>query len=90
MRASRTLGAGNDDMLMFRGAAFGGLARGFAGARFEANADGLAATAAARFIYETDTGILRYDSNGSAAGGSSVIATLLLPAVMTAGDIFIF
>ena len=45
-------------------------------AQFVANASGIAADAANRIVYETDTGKLFYDSNGSAAGGSVQFALL--------------
>ena len=69
--------AGNNDTLRFEGNVFGGLANGaLAANRFVANTAGVATTLDQRFVYETDTGILRYDANGSAAGGVTVIATL--------------
>lgn len=40
------------------------------------NGDGLARQADDRLIYETDTGELYYDRNGSAAGGSVLVAVL--------------
>ena len=47
--------------------------------QFTANTTGLATDSAHRIVYETDTGNLFYDTNGSAAGGS------VLFAVITAG-----
>jgi uncharacterized delta-60 repeat protein len=44
--------------------------------QFTANASGTAQDANDRIIYETDTGKLFYDSNGSAAGGATQFATL--------------
>ena len=65
------------DLFQFESAAFGGLPLGTLGAnRFLANNSGEAVTAGQRFIYETDTGILRHDANGSANGGVTIIATL--------------
>lgn len=40
-------------------------------------------------IYETDTGKLFYDSNGSAAGGSTLIATFTNRPALTASDFYI-
>jgi hypothetical protein len=82
--------AGNNDALLFLGSAFGGLPAGtLAATRFVANASGAATTLDQRFVYETDTGILRYDANGSAAGGVTVIATLTGAPALAAGDILI-
>jgi Ca2+-binding RTX toxin-like protein len=82
--------AGNDDALRFEGDVFGGLPNGvLAVNRFVANAAGVATSLDQRFVYETDTGILRYDANGSAAGGVTVIATLTGAPSLTAGDILI-
>ncbi|MBW8285941.1 MAG: calcium-binding protein [Rhizobium sp.] len=47
-----------------------------AAAAFVSNTTGLAQDASDRMIYETDTGNLFFDSNGSAAGGSVLIAVL--------------
>ncbi|MDQ6433418.1 calcium-binding protein [Mesorhizobium sp. LHD-90] len=57
--------------------------------QFVANPDGEATTAAHRIIYETDTGILKYDSNGSALGGSTVFATLTAGLGVTNVDFFV-
>ncbi len=43
---------------------------------FHSSLSGLAHDSSDRIIYETDTGKLFYDSNGSAAGGNVLIATL--------------
>ncbi len=54
---------------------------------FWANTTGLAHDTSDRIIYETDTGILRYDSNGSANGGTIIqFAVLTLPAVVDFTD----
>jgi Ca2+-binding RTX toxin-like protein len=45
-------------------------------AQFAANVSGMAQDANDRIIYETDTGKLFYDSNGSAAGGARQFAVL--------------
>ncbi len=83
-------GTGND-VLQFDGDAFGGLADGpLDPSLFLANQSGNANNASQRFIYETDTGILRYDANGSQGGGVSIVATLTgAPVIITAADIVI-
>jgi Ca2+-binding RTX toxin-like protein len=78
---------GNNDTLRFDGDVFGGLAKGALAAKhFVANAAGVATTLDQHFVYETDTGILRYDANGSAAGGVTVIATLTGVPGLSAAD----
>ncbi|MEQ1950340.1 calcium-binding protein [Mesorhizobium sp. CN2-181] len=57
--------------------------------QFVANAAGVATTAAHRIIYETDTGILRYDTNGNAIGGDTIFATLTAGLGVTNADFFI-
>ena len=54
--------------------------------QFVANASGTAANANQHIIYETDTGWLYYDSNGSAAGGSTHFATLAANLALTNAD----
>ncbi|KQV33398.1 MULTISPECIES: calcium-binding protein [unclassified Rhizobium] len=53
---------------------------------FQANTTGLAVDSSDRIIYETDTGKLYYDSNGSASGGSVLFAILSNKAALTAAD----
>jgi Ca2+-binding RTX toxin-like protein len=55
-------------------------------AQFAANASGTAQDANDRIIYETDTGKLFYDSNGSAAGGATQFAKLSSGLALTAND----
>ena len=55
-------------------------------AYFRANTTGLAQDSNDYIIYETDTGKLFYDSNGSAAGGSVQIALLGANLAMTSAD----
>jgi len=55
-------------------------------AQFAANASGTAQDADDRIIYETDTGKLFYDSNGSAAGGSVQFAQLGAGLALTNAD----
>jgi hypothetical protein len=96
-----THGAGNWDLVVdfvhgvddiaLSGAAFGGLAAGpLAAGLFEANAAGVASAAATRFVYETDTGRLSYDADGSGSGGASLIAVLANHAPLGADDISVF
>lgn len=56
--------------------------------QFTKNTTGLAADASDRIIYETDTGKLFYDSNGSAAGGSVQFATIGTNLAVTYSDFF--
>ncbi|EBW1603785.1 calcium-binding protein, partial [Salmonella enterica subsp. enterica serovar Kottbus] len=58
-------------------------------AAFWASTTGLAHDASDRIIYETDTGRLYYDANGSAAGGRMMIATLTGAPTITHADFFI-
>ncbi|MBC7148418.1 MAG: calcium-binding protein [Rhizobium sp.] len=53
---------------------------------FVSNTSGLAADASDRVIYERDTGMLYYDSNGSAAGGRVAVAHLDHWLNLTAAD----
>ena len=82
---------GNDDRFDFLGTAFGNLATGaLAQNRFQSSASDSAQDSAIRFFFETDTGILRFDRDGSAnAFDAVIIATLAGNATMTADDIFI-
>ena len=57
--------------------------------QFAANASGTAVDASDRIIYETDTGKLLYDSNGSAAGGALQFAMLSPGLELTHTDFFI-
>ena len=54
--------------------------------QFVANASGTAQDANDRIIYETDTGKLFFDSNGSAAGGATQFAQLSSGLALTAND----
>lgn len=83
--------AGNDDSFAFRGWSFANLAPGgIAANQFQSGVSDVALTTSVRFFYETDTGILRFDTNGSTAGGVVVIATLTGNPVLTAADIIIY
>jgi Ca2+-binding RTX toxin-like protein len=79
--------ASGNDSLRFSGAAFGGLPAGaLAANRFASNASGAATTADQRFVYETDTGTLRFDADGSGAGAAIVIATLAGAPALASSD----
>jgi len=54
--------------------------------QFVKNTTGLAGDGNDHIIYETDTGWLYYDSNGSAAGGSTHFATLAANLALTNAD----
>ena len=58
-------------------------------AQFATNTTGLAQDADDRIVYETDTGKLFYDSNGSTAGGATQFATLSANLAVTNGDFFV-
>jgi Ca2+-binding RTX toxin-like protein len=57
--------------------------------QFVANATGTAVDASDRILYETDTGRLFYDSNGSAAGGRIEFAQLSAGLALTNQDFFV-
>ena len=54
--------------------------------QFAANASGTAQDASERIIYETNTGKLFYDSNGSAVGGAVQFAKLTTGLAVTNAD----
>jgi Ca2+-binding RTX toxin-like protein len=89
--------SGNDDRFAFAISGFGGYGVNANGTgvlkaiNFQLSTDYFATSADARFLYETDTGRLRYDANGNAAGGVAAvhIATLAGMPALTAADIFI-
>ncbi|MFD1986914.1 calcium-binding protein [Mesorhizobium newzealandense] len=54
--------------------------------QFVANASGTADNTSQHIVYETDTGWLYYDSNGSTAGGSTHFATLAANLALTNAD----
>lgn len=58
---------------------------------FASNLTGAAGDLSDRIIYESDTGFLRYDSNGSASGGTILqFASLATGLALTAGDFLVF
>jgi Ca2+-binding RTX toxin-like protein len=83
------LGAGNidtivgfsvaDDTIRLENAVFTGLvAGGLVAAAFKANLSGLATDASDRIIYETDTGFLYFDSDGTGAASRVQFASLVV------------
>ncbi len=73
-----------EDVLVLDSAVFTGLTSGTLDASmFVANADGVATTADQRIIYETDTGKVYYDSDGS--GGAEAVAFAQLSSLPTIG-----
>lgn len=81
--------SGNDDVFQIKASAFGGgliantlLAAG----QLQISASDVAATSAVRFIFETDTGILRYDDDGSGSHAAVVLATLQAGATVNLND----
>ena len=79
-----------DDTIQLENAVFAGLAAGaLAGAAFTANAAGTATQAVAQIIYETDTGKLFFDADGT--GGSLAVQFAVLDAGLSLGaaDFFV-
>lgn len=65
------------DRIQFISSAFGGLTSSLlASGRFIANRTGTASGSQAQFIFNTQTGALSYDSNGTGSGAAVTIATL--------------
>jgi Ca2+-binding RTX toxin-like protein len=70
---------------------FTGLAAGaIAANQFTANAAGAALNANHRIIYETDSGNLIFDADGSGAGAGQVFATVSLALALTSDDFVVF
>lgn len=63
---------------------------GLAASAFVANATGAATDQYDRIIYETDTGKLFYDADGSGSGKAIQFATLSAGLSLTAADFFVF
>lgn len=94
------LGAGNvdritdfnvaQDTIRLENGIFKGLAAGqLSVAVFVSNKTGLAGDATDRIIYESDTGKLFFDSNGTATGGSTHFATLAPNLALTNADFLV-
>ena len=96
-----SLGAGNvdliadfnvvDDIIRLENAIFTGLANGvLTAAEFVANATGLAGDLSDRIIYETDTGFLWFDRDGTGAAFAGVqFADLSSGLAVTSADFFV-
>lgn len=80
--------AGNNDTFRITAAGFGGglVAGPLAAARFIVRADNLAQDADDRFIFRTTDQTVWFDSNGSAAGGLTMLADLQAGVMLTAAD----
>jgi Ca2+-binding RTX toxin-like protein len=92
-----TLGSGNvdtiadfnvaDDRFLLSDNIFTALSAGtLSASAFRANTTGLAGDASDRIIYETDTGELYYDANGTGAGGSILFAIVGTNLALTHAD----
>ena len=84
--------AGNDDSIYIKRAGFGaGLVNGvLAASQFVSRADNQAQDSNDRFIFRTTDKTLWFDTNGSGAGGLSLVADLQDNATLSATDIIIF
>jgi Ca2+-binding RTX toxin-like protein len=70
---------------------FTGLATGaLADAAFASNTTGLASDASDRILYETDTGRLYYDADGTGAGARVYFALITPALTLTSADFFVF
>lgn len=80
-----------DDTIYVDDAIFTGLATGIlASAAFSANISGYARDVSDRLIYESDTGKLFFDRDGTGAAARQQIATLDHDLHLTAADFFVF
>ncbi|MBS3652177.1 M10 family metallopeptidase C-terminal domain-containing protein [Pseudaminobacter sp. 19-2017] len=79
---------GNDDRILLENAVFKALTQTgtVAASAFWKNATGLAHDASDRIIYETDTGRLYYDADGTGAGGRVLFADLAAGLNITNAD----
>ncbi|NUB46793.1 calcium-binding protein, partial [Fertoebacter nigrum] len=81
----------NDDTIRLDDAIFAGLAKGnLTSSAFAANLTGEAADALDRIIYETDTGRLYFDADGSGSGVRVQFATLAANLALTNVDFVVF
>jgi Ca2+-binding RTX toxin-like protein len=81
------------DKIQLDGFAFPNLRQGpgvLSAASFTANAEGVATDLTHRILYKTDTGILRYDANGSLDGGAIAFARLVGAPAIAASDFIFF
>ncbi|MGP3699761.1 calcium-binding protein, partial [Rhodobacter sp. NSM] len=80
-----------DDTIWLENAVFTRLAAGtLSTSAFRANATGLAGDASDRIIYETDTGKLYFDLDGTGSGKAVVFAVLHPGLSLTSADFFVF
>lgn len=80
-----------DDTIRLENAVFTGLVAGtLAGSAFAANLTGTATDALDRIIYETDTGRLFFDADGTGLGARVHFATLTANLTLTRADFFVF
>lgn len=79
--------SGQGDRLGFLSTAFGNISTVTAGVNFFLNA---ASGTSAQFIYNTTSGLLTYDSNGTLAGSTFSMVTLNAAPTLTASDFIMF
>jgi Ca2+-binding RTX toxin-like protein len=80
-----------DDVIRLDNAAFAGLPTGvLAATAYAANLSGNATDALDRIIYETDTGRLFFDADGSGIGARVQFATLAANLALTRADFIVF
>jgi Ca2+-binding RTX toxin-like protein len=79
------------DTIELESAIFTGLTQGsfISEDQFAANTSGFATAADQRIIYETDTGNLYFDANGSAAGGRVLFGVVSTNLALTSDDFFV-
>ncbi len=77
---------GTTDKIELSAASFAIASTPLTNVQFIANTTGLSASVNTRFVYNTATGELHYDSNGSNAGGDSIIATFSNLVALDTGD----
>ncbi|WP_373502984.1 calcium-binding protein [Aestuariivirga sp.] len=81
----------NNDVLLFKGSAFGDLDAGALDASmFQSGTAASAKAAGIRFFFETDTGILRYDADGSGTAYAAIVIGTFTTGTVTVSDIVIF
>lgn len=78
-----------DDVIQLDDAVFAAIGDSLSSREFVKNTTGLAQDSNDHIIYETDTGKLFYDSNGSAAGGATHFATLNANLNLTSADFLV-
>jgi Ca2+-binding RTX toxin-like protein len=83
-------GVGGDRLVFERAGFDPGLSTGaLAAGRFVAGADAHATAAFGQFLYDTGTGALRWDADGTGAGQAQLVATLEGLPMLAASDIFL-